>query len=146
MINESWSLGTVRRNPMVENLPNRREIFQLASGGLCGLSVEDIARRAGLIAGIPVPANATKDEMIALLNQAVNEVVAAAGCSIINPVVVATTDNIPLFGVQTIDDVTVIPDDRVLVKNPNSGSEGSEEHTSELQALMRISYAVVCLT
>src|SRR3546814_6676800 len=70
-----------------------------------------------------VPANATKDEMIALLNQAVNEVVAAAGCSIINPVVVATTDNIPLFGVQTIDDVTVIPDDRVLVKNQNSGSE-----------------------
>src|SRR3546814_3086950 len=35
----------------------------------------------------------------------------------------ATTDNIPLFGVQTIDDVTVIPDDRVLVKNQNSGSE-----------------------
>lgn len=108
---------------MVENLPNRREVFQLASGGLCGLSVEDIARRAGLIAGIPVPANATKNEMIALLNQAVNEVVAAAGCSIIDPVVVATTDNIPLFGVQTIDDVTVIPDDRVLVKNQNNGSE-----------------------
>src|SRR3546814_5682558 len=28
-----------------------------------------------------------------------------------------------LVGGQTIDDVTVIPDDRVLVKNQNSGSE-----------------------
>src|SRR3546814_7285012 len=28
---------------------------------------------------------------------------------------------------------------------PASGSGGSEEHTSELQSLMRISYAVICL-
>ncbi|MBR2172301.1 hypothetical protein [Sphingopyxis sp.] len=108
---------------MVDNLPNRREIIQLASGGLCGASVDDIARRAGLIAGIPVPANATSAEMIELLNQAVNEVAAAAGYSIIDPVVAATTANILLSGAQTIDDVAVVPTDRVLVKNQNSGSE-----------------------
>src|SRR3546814_4754946 len=28
---------------------------------------------------------------------------------------------------------------------PNAGSDRSEEHTSELQSLMRISYAVLCL-
>src|SRR3546814_12318665 len=87
------------------------------------LAVPSLRSSDVLIAGIIVPADATKDEVIALLKQAVNEVVGAAGCSFINPVVVATTDNIPLFGVQTIDDVTVIPDGRVLVKNQNSVSE-----------------------
>src|SRR3546814_7264577 len=30
-------------------------------------------------------------------------------------------------------------------RNPGTGKERSEEHTSELQSLMRISYAVFCL-
>src|SRR3546814_4953842 len=35
---------------------------------------------------------------------------------------------------------------RVSARNhPNGGAERSEEHTSELQSLMRISYAVFCL-
>src|SRR3546814_3849114 len=32
-----------------------------------------------------------------------------------------------------------------LVQQPRRGGERSEEHTSELQSLMRISYAVFCL-
>lgn len=35
------------------------------------------------------------------------------------PVRVATTANITLSGLQTIDGVTVVEDDRVLVKKPN---------------------------
>lgn len=108
---------------MVDNLPNRRELIQLASGGLCGLSMDDIARRAGLIAGVSAPANATGAEVLELLNRAVNEVAAAAGYSIIDSVVVATTANIPLSGAQTIDDVAVAPTDRVLVKNQDIASE-----------------------
>jgi len=104
-------------------MPNRREILHLASGGLCGLSVEDIARRAGLVAGIPVPANATDAEVLDLLNRAVNDVVAAAGYSITDPVVVATTADIPLSGTPTIDDVTVVPGSRVLVKDQKNRSE-----------------------
>src|SRR3546814_8633204 len=37
------------------------------------------------------------------------------------------------------------PNGRVLVE-PNELAERSEEHTSELPSLMRISYAVFCLT
>src|SRR3546814_1034135 len=33
----------------------------------------------------------------------------------------------------------------MLVTGPAAGSDRSEEHTSELQSLMRISYAVFCL-
>src|SRR3546814_4881396 len=33
----------------------------------------------------------------------------------------------------------------ILWRNPTSGANRSEEHTSELQSLMRISYAVFCL-
>ncbi len=39
------------------------------------------------------------------------------------PVRVATTENITLSGLQTIDGVTVVEDDRVLVKNQNTASE-----------------------
>src|SRR3546814_1528791 len=35
--------------------------------------------------------------------------------------------------------------ERVSAKYPNNCVWGSEEHTSELQSLMRISYAVFCL-
>src|SRR3546814_5507069 len=35
--------------------------------------------------------------------------------------------------------------DRVLPAIPNCADQRSEEHTSELQSLMRISYAVFCL-
>src|SRR3546814_8321367 len=36
-------------------------------------------------------------------------------------------------------------DDDVLAVDPAAGADRSEEHTSELQSLMRISYAVFCL-
>src|SRR3546814_1318736 len=36
-------------------------------------------------------------------------------------------------------------DEDANVLRPNRGPERSEEHTSELQSLMRISYAVFCL-
>src|SRR3546814_1798811 len=36
-------------------------------------------------------------------------------------------------------------DDRDSVRRPKIGGARSEEHTSELQSLMRISYAVFCL-
>src|SRR3546814_6303900 len=35
---------------------------------------------------------------------------------------------------------------RRLIRTPATNAERSEEHTSELQSLMRISYAVFCLT
>src|SRR3546814_1799026 len=38
-----------------------------------------------------------------------------------------------------------IEGERILVPTPNGGEARSEEHTSELQSLMRISYAVFCL-
>jgi hypothetical protein len=45
----------------------------------------------------------------------------AAGISAKEPVRVATTANITLSGVQTIDGVAVIAGDRVLVKNQSTG-------------------------
>src|SRR3546814_1070682 len=44
--------------------------------------------------------------------------------------------------------VATITPDRIKAKDPNSLPDliRSEEHTSELQSLMRISYAVFCLT
>src|SRR3546814_5001115 len=48
-----------------------------------------------------------------------------------------------------IGDVAISGDKIVYVggaaKNPYKGAKRSEEHTSELQSLMRISYAVFCL-
>src|SRR3546814_1161418 len=42
-------------------------------------------------------------------------------------------------------DVVVDPDDRITDFEVGRGRTRSEEHTSELQSLMRISYAVFCL-
>src|SRR3546814_2821927 len=39
----------------------------------------------------------------------------------------------------------VVPADRLLVQAPDRGVREIGEHTSELQSLMRISYAVFCL-
>src|SRR3546814_5611696 len=55
-----------------------------------------------------------------------------------------------VLGDSSIDEVdTVIPSDDVIVGDGlATGADGvarSEEHTSELQSLMRISYAVFCL-
>src|SRR3546814_9762565 len=47
------------------------------------------------------------------------------------------------FGVQVPTAVSQFPDE--LYPVPRSWAERSEEHTSELQSLMRISYAVFCL-
>src|SRR3546814_6345882 len=40
---------------------------------------------------------------------------------------------------------TQLPDHKFVVGQPETSAERSEEHTSELQSLMRISYAVFCL-
>lgn len=47
----------------------------------------------------------------------------AEGLAVKAPCRVATTANITLSGLQTIDGVTVVDDDRVLVKNQTTGSE-----------------------
>src|SRR3546814_4012520 len=39
-----------------------------------------------------------------------------------------------------------IDEEQIQAARPETSSERSEEHTSELQSLMRISYAVFCLT
>src|SRR3546814_4726299 len=39
----------------------------------------------------------------------------------------------------------VFPADRLSARRPRACADRSEEHTSELQSLMRISYAVFCL-
>src|SRR3546814_2935329 len=46
-------------------------------------------------------------------------------------------------GVDDEDLAEMIAEIKAL--NPKPGEAGSEEHTSELQSLMRISYAVFCL-
>src|SRR3546814_1075787 len=50
---------------------------------------------------------------------------------------------VDLLGVDTRDGERVLP--LVLVGRARADLERSEEHTSELQSLMRISYAVFCL-
>src|SRR3546814_9193177 len=52
-----------------------------------------------------------------------------------NPSVATALD--VLFSLQDID--------TLRAESPREGLERSEEHTSELQSLMRISYAVFCL-
>src|SRR3546814_18661361 len=39
----------------------------------------------------------------------------------------------------------VVPGETVAIVGPSGAGKRSEEHTSELQSLMRISYAVFCL-
>src|SRR3546814_6202070 len=42
-------------------------------------------------------------------------------------------------------DLRVVGGEVVLIMGPSGSGKRSEEHTSELQSLMRISYAVFCL-
>src|SRR3546814_6511719 len=51
--------------------------------------------------------------------------------------------NSAIQATTSLDDLSVC--DAVLVVTPAQHLGGSEEHTSELQSLMRISYAVFCL-
>src|SRR3546814_11961466 len=44
-----------------------------------------------------------------------------------------------------VDLVTLSAGDKAIIRQNMSGVNRSEEHTSELQSLMRISYAVFCL-
>src|SRR3546814_5229347 len=46
---------------------------------------------------------------------------------------------------RIVDDDYLVRKVRVLVERRKEEGERSEEHTSELQSLMRISYAVFCL-
>src|SRR3546814_10840893 len=46
---------------------------------------------------------------------------------------------------QRVVDEAVEKANQAFTERPNQGLERSEEHTSELQSLMRISYAVFCL-
>src|SRR3546814_10115883 len=50
---------------------------------------------------------------------------------------------LPLTGSNVVD--MVVTDLAVFVRDNRTGPFRSEEHTSELQSLMRISYAVFCL-
>src|SRR3546814_2638044 len=50
-----------------------------------------------------------------------------------------------LLGVITVDDVVDVIDEEAEEDLMRLGGVRSEEHTSELQSLMRISYAVFCL-
>src|SRR3546814_4623172 len=55
-------------------------------------------------------------------------------------------DGQPLKASETIiRNLRVLAVDQTMDKTPKAGEERSEEHTSELQSLMRISYAVFCL-
>src|SRR3546814_5271389 len=51
-------------------------------------------------------------------------------------------DSVDLARVGGVADRTAAP---VMARHRGEGSQRSEEHTSELQSLMRISYAVFCL-
>src|SRR3546814_3577724 len=46
---------------------------------------------------------------------------------------------------RAVDDARGVKKRRELPKGPNRRLDRSEEHTSELQSLMRLSYAVFCL-
>src|SRR3546814_1670952 len=47
--------------------------------------------------------------------------------------------------VSTFDQPSVTCEDREILRSADESQHRSEEHTSELQSLMRISYAVFCL-
>src|SRR3546814_1297341 len=55
----------------------------------------------------------------------------------------AASASLTLSGAPIISGVSKIPGMMVLTRTPSP--DRSEEHTSELQSLMRISYAVFCL-
>src|SRR3546814_3799830 len=80
------------------------------------------------------------------------EVVQALGLPLLRVAGVEADDVIGTLAVQAADagmEVTISTGDKdfaQLVRGPgNGGSVRSEEHTSELQSLMRVSYAVFCL-
>src|SRR3546814_10667346 len=97
----------------------------------------------------------------AMLDGIVNEVVAAFGSRLPRVVALETVSSIGLWPVfvdseqimRALDALVanaveaVDGQGRVYVEalNVRAGRERSEEHTSELQSLMRISYAVFCL-
>src|SRR3546814_2151234 len=60
----------------------------------------------------------------------------------------APTAPVPLIDfarTDTYDSPSLSPDGKYLALRFFNGQDRSEEHTSELQSLMRISYAVLCL-
>src|SRR3546814_5925394 len=63
-----------------------------------------------------------------------------------NDLIAATRANIAAAGVESVDDVRRAGRALVGFSPELAAQERSEEHTSELQSLMRISYAVFCLT
>src|SRR3546814_5051518 len=88
--------------------------------------------------------------------------VALAGCAGTSPTGEATGSPTPTAPVQAVDVATGETDEDIAVAvaagtdgvsvtfreitiAPGAGTGRSEEHTSELQSLMRISYAVFCL-
>lgn len=95
--------------------------ISLRGRGARGEGVADVARRTGTIAGIPVASDATDEQVMDALTDGLEEVVAAASYSVIEPVAVTTTANITLSGEQTIDGVATSAS-RVLVKNQSSGA------------------------
>jgi len=91
--------------------------------GARGEGFGDFVRRTGEIAGIDVPDGATDAEVLASLTDGLAEVVAAAGYTVIAPARVATTGNITLSGAQTIDGVSVVATNRVLVLAQTNAAE-----------------------
>src|SRR3546814_5492894 len=67
------------------------------------------------------------------------------GAAIASPVITVGRDSIDKAGQNDLGEVVrSIPQNFCGGQNPGIGTK-SEEHTSELQSLMRISYAVFCL-
>lgn len=89
------------------------------SGGR-GPGFADLVRSLGQIGGVTIPPDATDAEVFALIFGAFAQIVAAAGYTVISEVRAATTANITLSGAQTIDGVSIVAGNRVLVKNQSS--------------------------
>lgn len=89
----------------------------LEETGARGEGLAEVARRVGTIAGNPVSPGATDAQVLDSLAAGLTQVVAAAGYTVISAVRVATTANITLSGLQTIDGVALAAGDRVLVKD-----------------------------
>lgn len=94
----------------------------LEETGARGEGLAEVARRVGTIAGNPVPPGATDAQVLGALSSGLAAVVAAADYTVIAAVRVATTANITLSGLQTVDGVTLAAGDRVLVKDQTTGS------------------------
>src|SRR3546814_8720287 len=70
--------------------------------------------------------------------------VSLIGTAVMLAAVGYSLNNLSLFGLVLAIGI-VVDDAIVVVENVERYIERSEEHTSELQSLMRISYAVFCL-